>query len=198
MFARAEVPPLTPRETPVQMSPIRLFAAGLVAAVAATPAIAQTCLRPAEKAAFEVRSLQSQLMVAALLCKQDEQYNAFVRQFQSPLASAWEGMSTHYRRANGAVGVRLRDNFVTELANVQQMDSGRQGSHFCQNVSSLFTAAMAAPKTTEGLANLAVANNLSNPHGRSECGAATTPAARTAPERTERRTAIRRVSTNAR
>ncbi|MBP0443739.1 hypothetical protein J8J14_03015 [Roseomonas sp. SSH11] len=180
------------------MSPIRLFAAGLVAAVVATPAIAQSCLRPAEKAAFEVRSLQSQLMVAALICKQDEQYNSFVRQFQAPLASAWEGMSTHYRRTNGAVGVRMRDNFVTELANVQQMDSGRQGSQFCQNVASLFTAAMAAPKTSEGLASLAVANNLSNPHGRSECSATTPAASSPTPARTERRAAVRRVSTQGR
>jgi len=194
-----------PRETTVQMSPIRLFAAGLVAVVAATPAMAQSCLRPADKAAFDVRALQSQLMVAALLCKQDEQYNSFVRTHQSSLSQAWEGMSSYYRRANGAVGVRSRDNFVTELANVQQMDSGRQGSQFCQNVAPLFTAAMAAPKTSEGLAQLAVANGLSNPHGRSDCGAAaattpaSAPAARSTPAREERRgTAVRRVSTNAR
>ena len=176
------------------MSPIRFLAAGLAAVIASGPAMAQTCLRPAEKAAFDVRALQSQLMVAALLCKEDEQYNNFVRQQQGPLSQAWDGMSSYYRRANGSVGVRSRDNFVTELANVQQMDSGRQGSNFCRNVAPLFAAAMAAPKSTEALAQLAVANGLSNPHGRSECGA-TTQAAGSAPESAPARTAIRRVST---
>ena len=180
------------------MSPIRLFAAGLVAAVAATPALAQSCLRPAEKVAFDVRSLQSQLMVAALICKQDAQYNTFVQQYQGQLAGAWSGMSTYYRRANGAVGARTLDNYVTEMANIQQMDGSRQGTAFCANVASLFSAALAAPKSPEALAQLAIANNLSNPHGRSECSAAT-PAARSTPERTERRaTNIRRVSTQAR
>ena len=177
----------------------RFLAAGLAAALLASPAVAQTCMRPAEKTAFEVRALQSQLMVAALLCKQDEQYNSFVRQYQGQLSGAWEGMSTYYRRANGAVGVRSRDNFVTELANVQQMDSRRQGSNFCQNVAPLFTAAMAAPRTSEALATLAVQNNISNPHGSSECSATTTAAAtpsRSAPER--RPTAVRQVSTRSR
>jgi len=197
MFAGAELPPAMPRENPVQMSPIRFLAAGLAALAVATPAMAQTCIRPAEKAAFDVRSLQSQLMVAALLCQQDEQYNSFVRQYQGQLSGAWEGMSGYYRRANGNTGVRVRDNFVTELANVQQMDSGRQGSNFCRNVAPLFTAAMAAPRTTEALATLAVQNNLSNPHGRSEC--TDTPARASgdsAAGRGERRgTTVRQIST---
>ncbi|WP_338663270.1 hypothetical protein VQH23_24445 [Pararoseomonas sp. SCSIO 73927] len=198
MSLGAEKPPFTLRETTVEMSPIRFLAAGLVAVVAAAPAMAQTCMRPADKAAFDVRALQSQLMVAALICKQDEQYNTFVRSYQGQLSSAWDGMSTYYRRANGNTGVRVRDNFVTELANVQQMDGSRQGTAFCANVASLFSAAMAAPKTTEGLAQLAVANGLSNPHGRAECSATSPAAAPSASEKPERRTAIRRVSTNAR
>ncbi|WP_424134171.1 hypothetical protein [Roseomonas chloroacetimidivorans] len=177
------------------MSPIRFLAAGLAVVLAATPTMAQTCIQPADKAAFDARALQSQLMVAALLCKQDDRYNAFVRQYQGELAGAWRGLSSYYRRANGAVGQRTLDNYVTELANVQQMDSGRQGSHFCTNVAPLFDAAMAAPKTTEGLATVAVQNGLSNPHGRSECG---TTQAVTTPERKERRTAVRRVSTRSR
>ena len=182
-----------PRENPVQMSS-RFLAAGLAATLLASPAMAQTCLRPAEKAAFDVRALQSQLMVAALICKQDEQYNSFVRQHQGQLSNAWEGLSSYYRRANGNVGVRVRDSFVTELANVQQMDSGRQGSNFCRNVTPLFAAALAAPGSSEALATLAVQNNISNPHGRSECGP-TTPAAATRAEPERRPTALRQVST---
>ncbi|MCZ8149565.1 MAG: hypothetical protein O9325_17160, partial [Roseomonas sp.] len=59
----------------------RLLIGGLAALVAG-PAIAQTCLQPAERTAFDVRALQSKLMVAALSCSQDAAYNAFVRKFQ--------------------------------------------------------------------------------------------------------------------
>ena len=180
------------------MSPIRFLAAGFAAVLAAAPAMAQTCAQPAEKAAFDVRALQSQLMVAALSCQQDEQYNTFVRQYKGELEGAYRGINAHFRRTAGARGQSSLDGYITSLANAQSQDGIRQGSNFCRNVTPLFAAALAAPKNTEALAQLAVLNNLSNPHGRSECGGASaaTPAARTAPERSERRgTAIRRVST---
>ncbi|HEY8612312.1 MAG TPA: hypothetical protein VIL69_13595 [Roseomonas sp.] len=180
------------------MSPIRFLAAGLVALAAATPALAQTCVQPAEKAAFDVRALQSQLMVAALSCQQDEQYNTFVRQYNSELGGAYRGINAHYRRTAGARGQSSLDGYITQLANAHSQDGIRQGSNFCRNVAPLFTAALAAPKSVDALAALAVQNNLSNPHGRPECSTAT-PAARTAPARSERRaTPIRRVSTKTR
>ncbi|MBB5694798.1 hypothetical protein [Muricoccus pecuniae] len=181
------------------MSPFRFLAAGLVAAVVATPAMAQTCVQPAEKAAFDVRALQSQLMVAALSCQQDEQYNTFVRQYKGELEGAYRGINAHYRRTAGARGQSSLDGYITQLANAQSQDGIRQGSHFCRNVAPLFTAALAAPKSSEALATIAQQNNLSNPHGRNDCGASAapaTPAARPAPER--RGTTVRKVSTSGR
>jgi opacity protein-like surface antigen len=181
------------------MSPIRFLAAGLVAVAISAPAMAQTCVQPAEKAAFDVRALQSQLMVAALSCQQEEQYNTFVRQYNAELGTAYKGINAHYRRTAGARGQSSLDGYITSLANAQSQDGIRQGSNFCRNVLPLFTAALAAPKSEQGLALVAVQNNLSNPHGRSECGGAATPAARTAPEPSARRgTAVRRVSAQAR
>jgi hypothetical protein len=177
------------------MPSIRYLAAGLAAAVIATPALAQTCVQPAEKTAFEVRALQSQLMVAALACQQDQQYNTFVRQYSSELNNAYRGINSHYRRTVGARGQSSLDGYITSLANAHSQDGIRQGTNFCSNVLPLFTAALASPKSTEALAAVAVQNNLSNPHGRAECTTAT-PAARSAtPERS--RTNVRRVSAKA-
>jgi opacity protein-like surface antigen len=178
------------------MSPIRFLAAGLAAAVVATPVLAQTCVQPAEKTAFEIRALQSQLMVAALSCQQDEQYNTFVRQYQSELGNAYRGINAHYRRTAGARGQTSLDGYITQLANAHSQDGIRQGSNFCRNVLPLFTVALAAPKSAEALATIAVQNNLSNPYGRPECTTAT-PAARSAPAERQR-TNVRRVSTKTR
>ena len=179
------------------MSPIRFLAAGLAAVVLSAPAMAQTCVQPAEKAAFDIRALQSQLMVAALSCQQDQQYNTFVRQYSSELGGAYRGIQTHYRRTAGARGQTSLDGYITSLANAQSQDGIRQGSNFCANVLPLFAAALAAPKSAEGLATVAQQNNLSNPHGRPDCGAGSsaTPAARQAPERPRRGTAVQQVST---
>ncbi len=43
---------------------------------------AAPCLEPVEKTAFEIRALQSHLMVMALTCGQHESYNAFSRHRQ--------------------------------------------------------------------------------------------------------------------
>jgi hypothetical protein len=182
------------------MLPLRYLAAGIAAVAIATPALAQqACIQPAEKAAFDVRALQSQLMVAALSCAQEEQYNNFVRRYQGELGGAYRSISTHYRRTGGARGQNSLDGYITTLANAQSQDGIRQGSNFCRNIAPLFTLALAAPNNSEGLAALAVQNNLTNPHGRSVCAAGATPAARSAPARRENRgTAIRRVSTTAR
>ncbi|MFH5924465.1 hypothetical protein [Roseomonas xinghualingensis] len=177
------------------MPSIRYIAAGLAAVVIATPVLAQTCVQPAEKTAFDVRALQSQLMVAALACQQQDQYNVFVRQYQAELGNAYRGINAHYRRTAGARGQTTLDGYITHLANAHSQDGIRQGTNFCRNVLPLFTVALAAPKTTEALAAVAVQNNLANPHGRPECTTAT-PAARTeAPARS--RTNVRRVSAKA-
>jgi len=170
----------------------RFLAAGLAAALLASPAVAQTCVQPAEKAAFDVRALQSQLMVAALTCGQEDQYNAFVNRYKNELGGAYRGINAHYRRTAGARGQSSLDGYITQLANAQSQDGIRQGSNFCRNVAPLFTAALAVPANSEALATLAVQNNLSNPHGRSDCSTASA-AASSAPER--RQTAVRQVST---
>jgi len=56
------------------MSPFRTMMTGLLAASLATPAFAQ-CMQPAEKPGFDIRALQSQLMVLALTCSQTDEYN---------------------------------------------------------------------------------------------------------------------------
>ncbi len=159
-----------------------------VAAMTAGPALAQSCLQPAEQQGFHVRALQSQLMVAALACGKQDDYNAFVRKFQPQLASSYNSIQGHYRRTMGAgPGQRELDQYITQLANAQSQDGIRAGTHYCPLVTPLFTMALAQSDVT-GLANFAVERNIVNPVSASECTAGA-PTTRTA---TTTRSAARR------
>lgn len=157
---------------------VRLLLAGFAAAIAG-PAIAQSCVQGADRTAFEVRALQSQLMVAALTCARDEDYNAFVRKFQGELGGAYRSIQGHFRRTAGGGHQRALDGYITTLANEQSQDGIRQGSRFCQNVGPLFQAAL-AQSSTSSLAEMSMERNVLNPFEAPVCAerAATTTSAR--------------------
>ncbi|MGG5809948.1 hypothetical protein [Falsiroseomonas sp. CW058] len=154
----------------------RLLLAGLAAGVAG-PAIAQSCVQSAERTAFEVRALQSQLMVAALACQRDGDYNAFVRKFQGELAGSYRTIQSHFRRTAGGGAQRELDGFITTLANAQSQDGIRQGSQFCGTVGPLFQLAL-AQSNAAALADLTADRNVLNPLTTPACPAsAAAPAA---------------------
>ena len=164
---------------------------GGLAALTAGPAFAQACLQPAEQTAFHVRALQSQLMVAALACGRDADYNAFVRKFQRDLQGAYNGIQSHYRRTSRAAAQRELDNYITVLANAQSQDSIRAGSHYCPLVTPLFQVALSRTDVAS-LAEMSAERNLLNPVSTTTVCAAT-PARSTTPARarTAQRTASR-------
>ncbi|WP_426956864.1 hypothetical protein [Muricoccus radiodurans] len=188
------------------MSPIRLIAAGLAAVSIAAPAMAQqACLSPSERVAFDVRALQSQMMVAMLQCGQEQQtaYGQFTTRYDAQLKEAFRGLQSHYRRVAGARGERAVDTYVTQLANVQSGDASRQGSNFCRNMAPVFAQALAAPNSVAALAALSQQQNINTVHGRPECSGAVPSAAPERSTRTRMRsadagTAVRQVSTQVR
>ena len=164
-----------------RLAKFRLLLAGLCAVAIAGPAIAQRCVQPSERQAFDMRVLQSQLMVAALSCGRDNDYNAFVRKYQRDLSSSYSTLQSHYRRA-GANGQRDMDQFITGVANAHSQDGIRQGSLFCANVTPLFALAM-AQTSAAGLSDVMIERNVLNP--------LTTPACPDRPATPARRTASR-------
>ncbi|WP_270935778.1 hypothetical protein [Falsiroseomonas oryzae] len=169
------------------MTSFRLLLGGL-AAVIAGPAIAQSCVQSAERTAFDVRALQSQLMVAALACGKDTEYNAFVRKFQGDLAASYRGIAAHYRRTAGGSAQRDLDQYITQLANAQSQDGIRAGSHYCPLVTPLFQQAL-AQSNAQGLAELAMERNVLNPLATPDCAATPARAPASTPSRSPARPA---------
>lgn len=145
------------------MTPLRRILAG-AAALALTPGLAlaqsgNVCLQPQEQQHFQVRALQSQLMVLAISCEMHDDYNRFVTRFQPQLAAAFRGVQQHFRRTAGAQHQRQTDQYITNLANGQSQVGISQGTFFCRNQVGLFQEALAAPNVA-ALAQITVARQV--------------------------------------
>lgn len=158
---------------------IRPLIAGFMAAAIATPALAQSCLSPAARAGFDLRALQSQLMVAALSCDKYGEYGQFMNRNASTLRESIGAIRTHYRGNSTAV-----DNYITNLANTHSQEGIRQGSHFCRDVGALFQEALAAPDRA-GLQRVTANRRIATLHDAPACAA---PATRTASQSPSRST----------
>ncbi len=152
--------------TAVQSLP-GLAAAVLLAVGSALPAVAAPpCMQEAEKAAFDVRALQSQIMVVALVCGRHDDYDTLVRRHQSGFLSAYQRITSHFRRLHGArAGETERDRYITELAQIQAQEQASQGTTFCGNMDPFVRRAMVARDTGE-IAHISAAANLATPHYR--------------------------------
>ena len=112
--------------------------AGVAAAAffAASSAKAQSVPTNArEQAAFDVRFLQTEFMVAALSCgRPDYQsfYNTFVTRFGAQLKRHAEELKAHFNREYGKQGDNKLDGFATQLANQASLRNMRQLT-FCQD-----------------------------------------------------------------
>ena len=107
---------------------------------------AQPCARPADKAAFDVAGLKSQLMVTALACDVRDRYNDFVLRFQPELMREERALVAYFARSFGRRGQQEHDDYITSLANTQSEAGIKQGTLFCQQNVGLFDAVLALPQ----------------------------------------------------
>ncbi len=115
-------------------------------AAAALPAagVVAACYTPAEATAVHVKMLQSELMVAALACRESnpelgmiDQYNRFVHQHSDRLVSHSRVLQSHFQNRYGAQHRRQLDSFVTALANDASKRSMTE--RFCDRAAGLFS-----------------------------------------------------------
>jgi len=88
-----------------------------------------------EQAAFDVRFLQTEFMVAALSCGRPEferHYNVFATRFVAALKRHGEVLRAHFTREYGKQGLNKLDSFATKLANEASLRSMQQVT-FCQD-----------------------------------------------------------------
>src|SRR5208282_6428455 len=141
---------------------------------------AQPCARPADKAAFDVAGLKSQLMVTALTCDVRERYNDFVHRFQSELMQQERALTAYFGRSFGRRGQQEHDDYITSLANTQSEIGIKLGTLYCQQSVGLFDAVLALPQGAT-IAGFAADRDFDQPITLVVCVAPTkAPATRTA------------------
>jgi hypothetical protein len=145
-----------------------LAALALIAASNQPALAAAQCMQAAEKAAFNVRALQSQLMMAALTCGQQDEYNMFVQRHQRTLSDAHQRIASHFGRMYGSAGEEQLDRYITDLANAQSQDGMRQGSSFCHHMKPFFQEAMALRDARE-ITRFTTEKNVTNPYSFAAC-----------------------------
>lgn len=112
----------------------RLTAAAvfLGACLTSANAVMAACAEPAERTAFEVRRLQTELMVAALSCDLRPEYNAFVRKFGTDLNRGSRDMRSYFRRAHGGAAESRLTTHLTAMANEAALQLVTPGAAFCE------------------------------------------------------------------
>ncbi len=100
--------------------------------------------------AFNIIGLKSALMVGALSCNQQPEYDQFMTEFQPHILAEQHVMDAYFKRIGGYYGQTREDSFVTLLANNQSVTGIAQGAIFCLNNSAEFNAVLAL-KTPQDL-----------------------------------------------
>jgi hypothetical protein len=128
---------------------VGLLALGTLAMLTAQADAQLRCLSPAERAAFDLQALRSELMVLATGCGDDQPYNAFIERYKPELMMNEHAISSYFREKFGRRGQQEHDHFVTDLANAQASIAGRLGSEFCPRNGQIFHEAMALRSVDE-------------------------------------------------
>jgi len=145
------------------------------------------CVPADTKAAFQVTALKSQLMVAALSCRQDSQYNGFIERNRPALVAHDKALQQWFQRTYGRQGQRRMDDFITSLANAQSQEGIRQGTSFCGNMTPFF-AEVSSAATPQALTTLAAGKSFGAP----QASACTAPSRTQAAAKPARRTTTAR------
>ncbi len=106
-------------------------------------AVAQNCARPADKTAFDVAGLKSQLMVTAITCEATERYNTFIARFRPSLLAQEKIVNAYFSRNFGRRATAEHDDYITSLANSQSQNGLKMGTAFCTQNIGMFDEVMA-------------------------------------------------------
>lgn len=116
---------------------------GLACAMLAGVVTAQACATPHEAALFNVAGLKSELMVTAISCNDDAEYNSFVTRFRAVLLADDQGLTSYFVHTYGRAGQAQHDAYITNIANQMSQVGVAEGTEFCHRHLVLFAEVLA-------------------------------------------------------
>ena len=98
------------------------------------------------KAAFHVRALQTELMVAALTCQARAHYNDFAVKFQDVLIKHGRALKSRFHLTHGkSKGEKKLNAYVTSLANKTSSRQISEGEKYCARAMTTFAQLSVMP-----------------------------------------------------
>jgi len=98
------------------------------------------------KAAFHVRALQTELMVAALTCQARAHYNDFAVKFQDVLIKHGRALKSRFHLTHGkSKGEKKLNAYVTALANQTSSRQISEGDKYCARAMTTFAQLSVMP-----------------------------------------------------
>lgn len=120
------------------------------------------CVKGKVLSAFQMRMLQTELVVGALSCKLTPRYNDFVVAYRPDLMSAHRSLMGYFARES-----RLED-YKSRTANEVSQRSLANITEFCNYTSSLYDKLLGPEKIQ--LADFVSSEPSANRHGQNACG----------------------------
>lgn len=131
-------------------------------------AYAGNCASPREEAALNARALQSYLMVAAISCGQQSDYNDFMKKHGFSLAKEGKVLQDYFSRVYSKRATTELNRFITFLANESSKRSLKQeDAAFCARSSKVFSDL--TKKDAKQFFKLASASEFNEVHGIRGC-----------------------------
>ncbi|RED52075.1 hypothetical protein [Aestuariispira insulae] len=130
-------------------------------------ALAEICVKQTELPALQTRLFQTELMVAALTCKERAGYNKIISKFKDEFVDQGKELKRTFNRIHGKNAEKRLNRFITRLANEASMRSLRNAD-YCDNATSLISQTIALPEGE--LSDFAAAHPFSQQHGVAVCG----------------------------
>ncbi len=141
---------------------VAAMAAGPVMAAKKKAQPAPKCIKDKVLTAFQMRMLQTELVVGALSCKMTPRYNEFVTAYRPDLMTAHRTMMKYFGRES-----RLED-YKSRTANEASQRSLSNITEYCLYSSALYDKLLGPEKPK--LAEFAMNEPAANRHGQDVCG----------------------------
>jgi hypothetical protein len=152
---------------PCRVAISAIAALAIVVAAGHAGVAATACATAEEEGALNTRVLQTELMVAALSCGEQQRYNAFVTMFKSELSKRGQALRAMFKRVHGASGEYEMNAFVTKLANDAAQRTANRPADYCASASRLFSEVLATPPAE--FSRITMKPEFSSRHGFARC-----------------------------
>jgi hypothetical protein len=100
---------------------------------------ASTCAKKKEMEALDYRAIQSSMMVAALSCNKQKEYNKFMNKYKKEIVGGSNEIKTYFKRAYGKNYEYRLNMFMTQIAN-KATKASMTGApdEYCEQIDSAF------------------------------------------------------------